>query len=238
MIQTFLIHEHHPRLLLFFTGWGADATPFRQYRPAKSDYLLCYDYRTPDFDDSLLQEYREVNLIGWSMGVWAATQVMERLAGQADAPCRQRSPMPCIARSIAINGTPHPVDDRLGIPTATYHGTLEGLTGVSLHKFLRRMCADSKAFRVFLEVTPRRPLEELREELTAAEAQYLERRAMPVTNRFHWSQAVVGSNDRIIPPANQLQAWQEAGTPVIRTEDAHYSQPLFQYYLQTLWTNS
>ena len=43
MKQIYLIHEHHPRLLLFFTGWGADETPFKDYRPADSDYMLCYD---------------------------------------------------------------------------------------------------------------------------------------------------------------------------------------------------
>lgn len=41
--------------------------------------MLCYDYRTLEFDASLLKEYREINVIGWSMGVWAATQVMGKL---------------------------------------------------------------------------------------------------------------------------------------------------------------
>ncbi|MCD8293379.1 MAG: DUF452 family protein [Prevotellaceae bacterium] len=250
MVQQFIIHGHHPRLLLFFAGWGADATPFEQYRPQGSDYMVCYDYRSPAFDTSALQEYEEVNPVGWSMGVWAATQVMERLArdvaggglppevGCRGAAKKGQGTVPRVGRSIAINGTPFPVDDRRGIPTATYHGTLEGLTGVSLHKFLRRMCADSQAFRAFLEVTPRRPLEELREELAAAEAQYKARRAEPPRKRFKWNLAVVGGNDRIVPPMNQLQAWQEEGTPTVQTDDAHYSRPLFQYYLQDLWTNS
>ena len=68
MKQSYIIHEHHPRLLLFFAGWGADETPFKMYRPAASDFMVCYDYRTLDFDASGLEEYREINLIGWSMG--------------------------------------------------------------------------------------------------------------------------------------------------------------------------
>lgn len=218
MKQIYIIHEHHPRLLLFFAGWGADETPFKDYRPAESDFMLCYDYRTLDFDATGLDAYREINVIGWSMGVWAASRVMPQLA------------LP-VASSIAINGTPYPSDEHLGIPPAIFRGTLDGLTGASLHKFLRRMCADGTAFKAFLQVTPRRPLEELKEELAEIER-------MGPAPMFHWQQAVVGSADRIIPPANQLQAWQKRNTPVRQTEDAHYQEELFRYYLQDLWTNS
>ena len=55
MKQSYIIHEHHPRLLLFFAGWGADETPFKMYRPVASDFMVCYDYRTLDFDASGLE---------------------------------------------------------------------------------------------------------------------------------------------------------------------------------------
>ena len=134
MKQLYLIHEHHPRLLLFFAGWAADETPFRHYRPQGMDYQICYDYRTLDFDAAPLRAYAEVHVVGWSMGVWAASHVLPS-AGLNVASC------------TALNGTPHPIDERRGIPPAIYQGTLDGLTGASLHKFLRRMCADSAAFR-------------------------------------------------------------------------------------------
>lgn len=221
MKQTYIIHEHHPRLLLFFAGWGADETPFKTYRPENSDFMVCYDYRTLDFDKSGLDEYEAINVIGWSMGVWAASQVVPQLS------------LP-ITNSIAINGTPYPIDEHSGIPPAIFRGTLDGLTGASLHKFLRRMCADGTAFKAFLQITPRRPLEELRNELEEIEKMY---RRLPSAT-FHWQQAVVGSNDRIIPPANQLQAWEESGTPARQTEDAHYQEELFRHYLQELWTSN
>ena len=132
MKQLYLIHEHHPRLLLFFAGWAADETPFRHYRPQGMDYQICYDYRTLDFDAAPLRAYAEVHVVGWSMGVWAASHVLPS-AGLNVASC------------TALNGTPHPIDERRGIPPAIYQGTLDGLTGASLHKFLRRMCADSAA---------------------------------------------------------------------------------------------
>ena len=229
MKQVYIIDEHHPRLLLFFAGWGADETPFKMYRPAASDFMVCYDYRSPDFDASVLEAYREINLVGWSMGVWAASQTLSQpgLSGTSG------KALP-VANSIAINGTPYPIDEHRGIPPAIYRGTADGLTGASLHKFLRRMCADGAAFRSFLEITPRRPLEELKEELTEIEKRY--RASGPGT--FHWQQAVTGSNDRIIPPANQRHAWETLGTPVLQTEDAHYQEALFRHYLQELWNNA
>lgn len=221
MKQTYIIQKHHPRLLLFFAGWGADETPFKAYHPEHSDFMVCYDYRTLHFDKSGLDEYKEVNIIGWSMGVWAASQVVPQLS------------LP-IASSIAINGTPYPIDEHLGIPPAVFRGTLDGLTGASLHKFLRRMCLDGAAFKEFLQITPRRPLEELRDELANIEQMY--KTLLPAT--FHWQQAIVGINDRIIPPANQVQAWEALGTPAQQTEDAHYQEELFRHYLQELWTRN
>ncbi len=230
MKQVYIIKGGHRRLLLFFAGWGADETPFKDYQPADSDFMLCYDYRTLDFDASLLKGYQEINVIGWSMGVWAASRVMEKL--------QETDTSFVIKNSIAINGTPYPIDDTCGIPSAIYHGTLGGLTGPSLNKFLRRMCFNGEAFKEFLNITPRRPLEELKEELAEIERMYL---TQPTTS-FHWLQAVVGSNDRIIPPDNQLNAWRkeeensQKKIQVQYTEDAHYQVELFQHYLQDIWT--
>lgn len=229
MKQTYIIHKQHPHLLLFFAGWGADATPFSEYRPQASDFLVCYDYRTLSCPlPALTAGYSSISIVGWSMGVWAATRIMEQHAGLWQELC--------IRKSIAINGTPFPIDGQRGIPPAIFQGTLDGLTGASLNKFMRRMCADAEAYRQFLQVTPRRPVEELREELAAIAALYRQTAAQAST-AFRWQQAVVGHNDRIIPPANQCRAWEEAGTPVSLTQDAHYQESMFQYYLQDLWTN-
>lgn len=237
MKHVFLIHEHHPRLLLFFAGWGADETPFRSYRPAECDLLLCYDYRTLTLDKTpgmspcntpqeewvnLLTEYREVHIMGWSMGVWAASKLMPHL------PVKPLT-------ATAINGTPYPIDPQRGIPPHIYQGTLQGLTDQSLHKFLRRMCGTTDAFRSFLAVTPRRPLEELRQELADIGQQDND---APCHPEGLWTEAVVGMNDLIIPAANQLEAWQSLSVPIRRTDDAHYSQALFQHYLQDRWTNN
>lgn len=218
MKQTFIIQNHAPRLLMFFAGWAADETPFRDYVPQGRDYLICYDYRSMKFDDTLLMSYDEIDVVGWSMGVWAATRIVPQLRSS-------------VCSCTAINGTPYPIDTYRGIPPEIYQGTLDNLCGASLHKFLRRMCANSLAFKRFLEVTPRRPLDEIRDEL----AEIARQAETTSPSNIAWTEAVVGLNDRIIPPANQLRAWQELGVPVRQTQDAHYEKTTFQYYLQDRW---
>lgn len=219
MKHEYIIRENHPCLLLFFAGWAADATPFRTYRPEGHDFLLCYDYRTLEADFLPLRTYQEINVVGWSMGVWAASHVMPCL----DTP---------IGRSIALNGTPFPVDPQLGIPPAIWQGTLDGLSPANLHKFCRRMCADTEAFHRFLRVSPHRPVEELAEEMRAI-GQQLE--ACPAAPAGHWTEAVAGCQDRIVPPPNQQRAWETWGVPLRLTDDAHYSEKMFQEYLQDTW---
>ena len=154
------------------------------------------------------------------MGVWAASHVAPMLG------------VP-IGKSIAINGTPYPIDAGKGIPPAIWQGTLDNLSPLSLHKFTRRMCADTEAFHRFLRVTPRRPVDELAEEMRAITRM---QDTLPAPT-FAWQQAVVGSNDRIIPPANQTRAWQESAARVASTGIAHYDEQTFKHYLQDVWTN-
>ena len=46
MKQTFIKKEGHPRLMLFFAGWGSEENLFRRPVEEGYDYLLCFDYRT------------------------------------------------------------------------------------------------------------------------------------------------------------------------------------------------
>lgn len=193
--------------MLFFAGWGMDERPFLDYRSADRDLLVCYDYRSLHFDFSVLEGYEDIRVVGWSMGVWAASQVLGR----------SRFP---IAESVAVNGTMTPVDDSRGIPTAIYEGTLKGLNDATLRKFFRRMCGSAPLLEGFLARSPGRPTDELKEELLliARQAESL----APVC--FRWSKAVIGKGDLIFSPACQWKAWSELGVPVQEEDMAHYSE--------------
>ena len=103
MKQVYIIHENHPKLLLLFAGWAADETPFKQYLPKGMDYMICYDYRTLDFDKSIFDRYRQINVVAWSMGVWAGSIILSQV--------RQDNIL-----SIAFNGSTYPIDNLEGIP--------------------------------------------------------------------------------------------------------------------------
>lgn len=220
MKHEFIIQTHQPRILLFFAGWASDPTPFKDYRPEKTDYVICYDYRTLQHTLPSLEEYQEFIVVGWSMGVWAASHVAPSLG------------VP-VTHSIAINGTPFPIHAQWGIPPAIWQGTLDNLSPLSLHKFTRRMCIDSGAFHRFLRVTPHRPIEELAEEMRAVTRL---QETLPAPH-FAWQDAVIGQQDRIIPPANQQNAWRQLDVPIHLNETAHYDEPTFKHFLQDLWTN-
>ena len=206
-----------PRLLLFFAGWGMDEHPFLQDAPPDSDFMICYDYRTLDFDTSPLAGYTVIDVVAWSMGVWAASQVLSKVS----LPIRRR---------IAINGSPFPIDEKRGIPPAIFMGTLEGLNEASLRKFQRRMCADGNVFARFQLTAPERSIEELKEELAAVAEQY---RMLP-TETFAWEQAIIGESDRIFPPTNQRAAWKGISMSNIDGNEAHYDESLFIKYLKEI----
>lgn len=243
MKQVYIINENHPQLLLFFAGWAADETPFKQYRPKDMDYMICYDYRTLDFDKSIFDRYRQINVVSWSTGVWVGSLILSQ------------TPQDKIF-SLAFNGSTLLIDNLEGIPVKTYQATLDGLTPVSLQKFLRRMCKDSKAYKAFMEITPRRDFDEIKEELRLIQEQYfkmfgnMEHRGYDEETeekfqenleiyKYNYDYAFIGNNDRIFPPEN-MEMNHDSPMPgnVILTDSAHYDASMFRFLLQDMWEMS
>lgn len=215
MKQQFIIKENHPVLLLFFSGWASDSTPFTAYHPQGCDFMICYDYRDLTFDYSTVGSYSKIYAVGWSMGVWAGAHIL--------SPLRDK-----ICGSVAINGTRYPSDNERGIPELIFNGTLEGLNEKTLHKFLRRMCGTTENFRKFLEVTPRRPLEEIREELRCISEAY----PQIGSGEYNWQKAVIGKSDMIIPAQNQENAWLYDKVPAEFVEYPHYHRDIFTRFFE------
>lgn len=213
MKQLFIKKENSPRLLLFFAGWGSDENLFRRTVAEGYDCLLCFDYRTLEFDYSLLDGYREIRLLAWSMGVWVAGQI---LSGRT-YPWEMK---------LAVNGTPFPIDDRRGIAEAVFHGTLENFSDAALARFRRRICGGAGQVREFLSHQPYRTTEELGAELAALE--YEVGQVQPAA--FVWDKAIIGLCDKIFIPANQRAAWTD--TEVMEVEAEHYDTALFDRLLE------
>lgn len=230
MRHTFL--RHHPNsagLLLFFSGWGSEPCMFSNgiEGSAAYDILMLWDYRDMDFDLGILNGYNEVRVLAWSMGVWAAGKAL----GGADMVNGLR---------LAVNGTPFPVDDSKGIPTAIFDGTLNGLSERTLAKFRRRMCGSTEALEQLLSCGLTRSVDELREELAAIrETECSAVHETCDTGHFFWSHAIVGARDMIFPSANQKLAWESSDVPSTLKDIPHYDSSLFRQllYKEDSWTN-
>lgn len=201
------------RLLIFFAGWSAAPELFTRLKTGDDrDVMLCYDYREMAFEERL-SAYKEIDVVAWSMGVRMAEYVL------ADRYT--------IGTAIAINGTSRPVDDAYGIPEKIFKGTLDNLTAEGLKRFNRRMCGSREILAEY-EAYPSRPLEEVQEEL-AAIYHRVARPADTEESPFPWTRAIIGSDDRIFPAANQ-HAWWDSRCRVTEIDAPHYP-----FYLWKQW---
>ena len=207
MKWQFVDRAEERRLILIFAGWAMDARPFAHLRCGGYDIAVVWDYRSLDADWAFTEPYDEICILAWSLGVAAST--------------RAQIPQPqCITRRIAVNGTLNPVDDTLGIPSAVFAATADGLCDASLRKFYRRVCGSGRAFNEFCEHLPERDIDELTDELRV----FLNGN-IALNARFDL--AIVSDGDAIFPPANLRRAW--ADTPTVDLPGAHL--PDFQHIL-------
>ncbi|MCC8142789.1 MAG: DUF452 family protein [Tannerellaceae bacterium] len=206
MQTTFLHTGGNSTLLLFFTGWASLPEQFRFLKPAaKEDVLICHDYTSTHWTLSL-EHYKEIRLVAWSLGVWAASVVIKQYPTLKSK----------ITEAIAINGTPLPVNNEYGIPEAIFRGTFEQLSVPNLHRFIRRMCGNREGLHHFNNIPGDWQLTALQAELAAI----YHRQKEPVAEDV-FTQAVVSSDDRIFPTGNLLNYWQNR-IPVIRLQTPHY----------------
>ncbi|MCD8194621.1 MAG: DUF452 family protein [Tannerellaceae bacterium] len=216
MKTTFLHTGNNTTLLLFFTGWASVPEQFRYLEPEKgTDVLVCHDYSSTEWTINTAQ-YKEIRLVAWSLGVWAASVVVEQHRGLRNK----------ITEAIAINGTPLPVNNAYGIPEAIFRGTFEQLSEPNLQRFVRRMCGHKEGLQHYHSTSRDWPVPALQAELAAI----YHRQNVPVAENL-FTKAIVSSDDRIFPTGNLLNYWQNR-IPVIRLQAPHYP-----FYLWNKWND-
>ena len=168
--------------------------------------MVVYDYNDFYIDINLITGYSNYYIFAWSFGVYAASAFVS-----------ENSNLP-IGLSMAINGTPFPVDDEKGIPENIFLGTLNNLTERSLFKFYRRMCRNGAQYEEFMKNVPERDISSLRSEL---EHMFNHSRSFTYPDVV-WDKVVIGANDLIFPSVNQRRAWVMSGTShIIETDESH-----------------
>lgn len=206
MNKIFIHEESADSLIVVFLGWGFPPGSFAGLRKRGSDILLLAGYEGLN-GERIEQEiresvggvtgpeplYSEIVVIGWSFGVKAASMFLSvtRIT---------------VTMRLAVNGTEYHVDDLRGIPEQIFDGTLSGLSERTLEKF-RLRCAGSREnlAKLFADGRGDSRIEELRGELEWFGSLP---RVPENGERSIWDKVVVGMEDRIFPPQNQLAAWE------------------------------
>ena len=191
MRRIWLAKNKSRRLILFFGGWGLDERAV-SHLEGNTDVLMFYDYRNIEKEESpIVDDYKEIQVIAWSMGVWAASVLLTRWK------------LP-IHRSIAINGTERPVDRCYGIPPQVYLLTEKGMDERGRDKFFSRMLSGKQERERFEHNKPIRDLAEQLEELQAIREQ-----SEMVTREILWNKVFISENDVIFPVVNQENWWKD-----------------------------
>ena len=218
------------QLIIYFCGWGmTPATVAHLTLPPQCDLLALYDYRILELSDDLADlpwgSYEAVTIVAWSLGVWAAEQVVPHW-----------SILPTKQRLIAVAGSPYPMDDQWGIPNQIFIGTLEGLTDENRQRFNRRMCG-GKRYKQLYDILSERPTTELRDELQAVYDSLATPEASESTphTRLAWDLAIIGERDQIFPAKNLSTLWEAVNVPTLLLPDGyHYLFDLWQSWSE-LW---
>lgn len=187
-----------PELLVLFNGWGCDETLFANISAEKRDFLILSDYTAmDDVDFGFLHDYHAVAVLAWSFGVFAASVLL----------FDQFKSM----RSVAVNGTPCPIDDRFGIPREIFYGTLNSYDETNRRKFERRMVGRSQHLLSDTLPFSQRTTESQLHELAALAKRVDEKSESLCPAHSSWSLALIADRDRIFPPENMKNYWGDKG---------------------------
>ncbi len=194
------------RLIIIMTGWSTGPALLQQLSVEGWDILVCHSYSDFKFPQEILKSYRTIYLFAWSLGVAAAEMAF------ADTK---------ITAAYAVNGTPTPVHDELGIPTDIFIGTAVGLSEKSLAKFHRRMCVSGPEYLnsvPYLKTDD--TITQLRNQLLLfAKTKFPE-------PKLPWRRVYMGARDAIFPEANMRKYWEayanEYNVELIGLDNGHF----------------
>ncbi|MDO4462595.1 MAG: DUF452 family protein [Bacteroidia bacterium] len=189
---------------LIFLGWGMDPNSIPPYLQMDNATYF-YNYAEPiDFTPNPNVQY---HVFAWSFGVYIAPILIAQWGITSQ-----------VSHASAINGTCCPIDDSYGIPPTIAQGTLDNLSEASRQKFNMRMFTSRAEYNEYLQYSSKRDLESLKTEL----AFFINRAKNEVVEGNIYNVAIVGLQDRIFPPSNQLAYWNSQSVPVIQLDMGHW----------------
>lgn len=234
-METKFLNNHCNQLIIFFAGCGMDWLPLSHLKSEDHDVIIFFNYTSMDlgicknFDcepglqhplcpiHNAVQRYRQINVIAFGSGVWAASAMLDKYLQHLTPQSRFRALrlLKKIKKSIAVNGTLCPVSNIWGIPQKLFNNTLKELerevasgqytinNSKCIRKYCQRMCGNDEIYEKFLAAFPNRALEDVKNELSALKENYV------FSNAIFWNRIIIGNNDITIPAKNQQRFWRE-----------------------------
>lgn len=182
--------QNNQKLIIFFAGWSFDYKPFEFLHCEDFDVLMLYDYNNLELPE--IPIYEEYFLVSWSMGVFTAYLLKDKL--------------PEFKQKIAVNGTPYPVHNEWGIPEKTFLLTLRhtktGLEG----KFYQNIFLSENEYQKYINSQVERRIDNRAQELKSL---YELIKNTDIDYITYYDKAIISDNDKIIPTKNQQNFWNE-----------------------------
>lgn len=203
-----LFHKKNGKnsLIIFFSGWALDFTPFARLFSDEHDLLFVWDYRNTDFDFDF-SGYDEIHAAAFSYGVFMS----------------QFAKLPKLASFTAINGTLCPRDKNFGINPKMFDLTLKTLSLQTLVKFYQNMFSEPADYEKFAKLNTSKPdINKLKAELENIKK--LSESNLCTVSKV--TKVVIAQNDRIIPTKSQQNFW-EGKCEIKLIHSGHF--PFFKY---------
>lgn len=200
-------YTKNKKLIIFFAGWSFDYKPFEFLSCDDFDVLMLYDYTDIILPEEIKKEifdYNESYLIAWSMGVYTAYSLRDEL--------------PAFKQKTAVNGTPYPVHDDLGIPQKPFLLTLRHVKSGLEGKFYQNIFDLKNELDIYKKTPVERTIENRVGELKAL---YERIKADKTLYTNFYDSVIISCNDKIIPAKNQLAFWLSK-IPVKTLESGHF----------------
>lgn len=203
MQYNWLNRKNNKKLIMFFCGWSFDNNPFERLVCGNFDVLMFYDYKNHELPVEIPQ-YSEYYLITWSMGVYIAYLLREKL--------------PEFKEKIAINGTPFPIHNEWGIPERTFDLTLKFVDTGLQGKFQRNLFKEESDYEKYTKNPVSREIPEQAAELLELKNYIYQ---AEISYDKFYDRAIISSADKIVPTRNQINCWKNRADTVV-IESGHF----------------
>lgn len=174
------------KLRLVFLGYSFTPDCISHLEIGNADLSVVNNYRNLDFDKTFL-EGRDIELISWSMGVWASNRVLNNVN---------------ITKAVAINGTPFGIHEKYGIPKGVFLRTIRRFDFTSFKKWCFGDFLDKANFS--FDENPKEELEAIYKACTEDAYAAQDDNEEGIASNIRFDKAIISTKDLVFPPQASL----------------------------------